>query len=71
MADKEIRLKAYYDGKKAETDAKKSMDEIGKSTKRVAEKSGQLVDEKLGRAMSQFNEKTEKGFCRAFPAFLG
>jgi len=61
VADKEIKVKLSYDGKEGEQAAKKSMGNIKDTTEDVAKKTGTLVNEKMGRAMSQFNEKTEKG----------
>jgi len=69
MADKEIKITAKYDGKSAEADAKSSFEKIGKTAKT----GGTMVDQNMGRAMSQFNEKTEKGrqLMTAFGGTLG
>jgi hypothetical protein len=61
-----IVFTAKYDGKTAEVNAKKGFAKIGGAAKTAAVKT-----DDMGRAMSQFNEKTEKGFCRGFPVVLG
>jgi hypothetical protein len=70
---KYIVFTAKYDGKTAEVQAKKGFQKIGESAKKAATTTQGMVGDKMGRAMSQFNEKTEKGrqLMTAFGGSLG
>jgi len=58
---RQLQLIGSWDGKQLEQGYQSTAGKITKAAGTMATKTSGLVNQKMGRAMSQFNEKTEKG----------
>ncbi len=58
---RQLQLIGTWDGKPLEDGFKGTTRKVEAAAAQMANKTGSLVNKKMGAAMGQFNEKTEKG----------
>ncbi len=73
MSDRRVDIEGRWDGKKLEKGFDKSGKKLQSAAKKTGEKMSGFVGKETGQALSQFNEKTEKGrqLLNAFGGAMG